>query len=119
MPPPAPITSSSSKAVIRHEVPRNRSTFGFFLRRCYAEGRGKVQMAGLANTTLDTERDYLRRTLPRAVTRGLARASRGHGVAHALRAGSVLAGVGAAGFGGAVETLAAARTRRAAVRAEM
>lgn len=107
------------EAVIRHEVPLNRSTFGFFLRRCYAEGRGKVQMAGLADTTLDTERDYLRRTLPRAVTRGLARASRGHGVAHALRAGSVLAGVGAAGFGGAVETLTAARTRRAAVRAGM
>ncbi|MCA2214361.1 glycosyltransferase family 2 protein [Jidongwangia harbinensis] len=101
-------------AVIRHEVPADRTTFGFFLRRCYAEGRGKVQMAGLLDDTHDlgTERDYLRRTLPRAVGRGLAAAGRGRGVAHALRAGSVLAGVGAAGFGGAVESLATARTRR-------
>jgi glucosyl-dolichyl phosphate glucuronosyltransferase len=30
----------------------------------------------------------------------------GRGVAHALRAGTVLAGVGAAGFGGAVESVA-------------
>jgi hypothetical protein len=54
----------------------------------------------------------LRRTLPRAVGRSLAAAGRGRGVAHALRAGSVLAGVGAAGFGGAVESLVTARARR-------
>jgi GT2 family glycosyltransferase len=103
-------------AVIRHQVPADRTTFRFFLRRCYAEGRGKVQMAALLDTTQDlgTERDYLRRTLPRAVTRGLAHASRGRGVAHALRAGTVLAGVGAAGVGGAVESLAALQTRRRA-----
>jgi hypothetical protein len=93
-------------AVIRHEVPVGRTTFRFFLRRCYAEGRGKVQMAGLLDDTQDlgTEHAYLRHTVPRAVTRGLADAGRGRGVSHALRAGSVLAGVGAAGFGGAVES---------------
>jgi len=101
-------------AVIRHEVPVDRTTFKFFLRRCYAEGRGKVQMAGLLDRSQDlaAERDYLRRTLPRAVTRSLADAGRGRGVSHALRAGTVLAGVGAAGFGGAVESLAALQTRR-------
>jgi GT2 family glycosyltransferase len=104
-------------AVIRHEVPAARSTFGFFLRRCYAEGRGKVQMAGLHQGAdgLVAERDYLRRTIPRAVARNLADAARGRGVTHALRAGTVLAGIAAAGYGGAVETLASLRTERPAV----
>jgi glucosyl-dolichyl phosphate glucuronosyltransferase len=100
-------------AVIRHEVPAASATFAFFLRRCYAEGRGKVQMAGLldGSPSLGTERAYLR-SLPRAVVRNIAAASRGRGVAHALRAGSVLAGVAAAGFGGAVETIATRRAER-------
>jgi hypothetical protein len=100
-------------AVIRHEVPAVRSTFSFFLRRCYAEGRGKVQMAGLNAKTdsLGAERDYLR-SLPRAVLRNIAAASRGHGVAHVFKAGSVVAGVAAAGFGGAVETISTRRTIR-------
>src|SRR3954447_9366274 len=65
-------------AVIRHEVPASRSTFGFFLRRCYAEGRGKVAMAGLLDgaESLGSERDYLR-SLPRAVIRNLVAATRG------------------------------------------
>jgi GT2 family glycosyltransferase len=103
-------------AVIRHEVPADRTTFGFFLRRCYAEGRGKIQMADLleGSQSLDTERDYLRRTLPRAVLRNLADAGRGRGLAHAMRAGTVVAGVAAAGYGSAVETVAAGRTVRRA-----
>ncbi|BFU44364.1 glycosyltransferase [Krasilnikovia sp. MM14-A1004] len=100
-------------AVIRHEVPADRSTFGFFLRRCYAEGRGKVQMAGLldGSESLGAERDYLW-SLPKSVVRNLAAATRGRGVAHALQAGSVVAGVAAAGWGGAVETVAGRRAAR-------
>jgi GT2 family glycosyltransferase len=96
-------------AVIRHEVPTDRSTFKFFLGRCYAEGRGKVQLARhlRGSRDLGTERDYLRRTLPRAVSRGLLDAGRGRGVAHALKAGAVMAAVGAAGFGAVVESVAA------------
>jgi hypothetical protein len=101
-------------AVIDHEVPADRSTFGFLVRRCYAEGRGKVQMAGLLGNpgTLGTERDYLRRTLPRALARNIAAAGLGRGVSHALRAGTVVAGVAAAGVGGAVESLAGFRADR-------
>jgi GT2 family glycosyltransferase len=102
-------------ASIRHRVPASASTFGFFLRRCYAEGRGKVQMAGLHDDkpeTLGTERDYLR-SLPKAVIRHLAAAGRGAGINHALRAGGVLAGVAAAGVGGAVETVSTRRAERA------
>ncbi|HET9518153.1 MAG TPA: glycosyltransferase, partial [Actinoplanes sp.] len=103
-------------AVIQHEVPASRSTFGFFLRRCYAEGRGKVQMAALNKgaQNLVAERDYLRRTVPRAIARNVVDAARGRGVAYALRAGSVLAGLAAAGYGGAVETFAARRAVRTA-----
>ena len=91
-------------AVIEHEVPVGRSTFRFFLRRCYAEGRGKVQMAALLPHTqrLGAERDYLRRTLPRAVLRDLAAAGRGQGAWHVLRAATVVAAVAAAGWGGGV-----------------
>jgi hypothetical protein len=100
-------------AMIRHAVPASASTFSFFLRRCYAEGRGKVQMAGLldGSKSLDTERSYLM-SLPRAVVRNIADAARGRGVAHALRAGGVLAGVAAAGVGGAAETIALRRAER-------
>jgi len=102
-------------AVIRHEVPARRSTFGFFLRRCYAEGRGKVQMAALDSgdtaraDALGTERAYLW-SLPRAVVRNLGAALAGRGADHALKAGGVVAGVAAAAYGGAVETF---HTRRA------
>jgi GT2 family glycosyltransferase len=96
-------------ATIDHEVPADRSTFGFLMRRCYAEGRGKVQMAGLLpkDQELGTEKDYLRRTLPRAVARNLVRAGAGRGGYHALRAATVVAAVLAAAWGGGVETLAA------------
>jgi hypothetical protein len=46
------------------------------------------------------------------VVRNIAAASRGRGVAHALKAGSVVAGVAAAGVGGAVETISTRRTVR-------
>lgn len=105
-------------AVIRHEVPAVRATFGFFLRRCYAEGRGKVQMAGLdtpADTLrsdpLGTERAYLW-SLPRAVVRNLGAALTGRGADHALKAGGVVAGVAAAAYGGAVETLHSRRAQK-------
>lgn len=102
-------------AVIAHAVPAGRDNMSFFLKRCYAEGRGKVQMAGLnEGDSLGSERDYLRRTLPRAVVRELRDAGRGRGVKHALRAGAVFVGVAAAGFGAAVEVVSTARPRRVA-----
>ncbi|MBU2668308.1 glycosyltransferase [Actinoplanes bogorensis] len=96
-------------SVIEHDVPLDRSTFRFFLRRCYAEGRGKVQMASLLprDQKLGAEQDYLKRTLPRAVASNIKAATLGRGGYHALRAATVIAAVAAAGFGGGVETLAA------------
>ena len=100
-------------AVVEHDVPAERSTFRFLLRRCYAEGRGKVQMARLlhGSRSLGTERSYLSRTLPRAVLRDLTGVVRGPDAgqparsSHAARAGTVVAAVAAAAAGGAVESL--------------
>lgn len=99
-------------AVIAHAVPAGRDNMRFFLKRCYAEGRGKVQMAGLnSGDSLGSERDYLRKTLPRAVVREIADAGKGRGAKHALRAGAVLIGVAAAGFGAVVQVASSARAQ--------
>jgi GT2 family glycosyltransferase len=100
-----------------HHVPAARARFRTFLTRCYNEGRGKVEMARLnsGRDSLTTEREYLRRTLPRAVGRGLVDTVRGRGPVNAAKAASVLAGVAAAGFGGAVEMVRGRRVAPAAV----
>ncbi|MEV4757064.1 glycosyltransferase [Micromonospora sp. NPDC049559] len=92
-------------AVVDHAVSEARARFGYFVARCWSEGRGKVAMARLDShrESLGSERDYLRRTLPRAVVRGLGDALRGRGAAHAARAATVLTGIAVAGLGGMVE----------------
>lgn len=87
-------------AVVDHFVPLARSTFAFFLRRCYSEGAGKVEMsAHLGNQRdLDDERSYLMRTLPLAVLRYV-----WSGKLH--RAFAILAGVALAAAGGAASLL--------------
>jgi glucosyl-dolichyl phosphate glucuronosyltransferase len=109
-------------AVVEHDVPAERSTFRFLLRRCYAEGRGKVQMARLLRgaKSLGAERSYLTRTLPRAVLRdlsgavGVRDAGQATRTSHAARAGTVVVAVAAAAIGGAVETLGAGRRKQRA-----
>lgn len=101
------------KAVVDHYVPAERATFRFLLRRCYAEGRGKVQMARLlhGSGSLRAERSYLTHTLPQALLRDLHGAVRPREAGQparrirAARAATVIAAVTAAAAGGAVETL--------------
>lgn len=97
-------------AVVEHVVSPDRARFGYFLSRCWSEGRGKVALARLVEgpDRLGSEQDYLRRTLPRAVLREVAAAARprrspGRGAAHLARAGVTLIGLAAAGLGGMVE----------------
>ncbi|MET0898798.1 MAG: glycosyltransferase family 2 protein [Mycobacterium sp.] len=56
-------------AVILHEVPLRRATFGFFVQRCLSEGRGKAAMRDRlgSDSAIDTERDYVRQAAVRAV----------------------------------------------------
>jgi len=98
-------------AVVTHHVPAERSTFGFFVRRSYAEGRGKAELEALlpASTALHSEREYLRRVVPAAALDGVRGAFRPGGLRRAARSGAVLTGVAAAGVGFVRGRLAAGR----------
>lgn len=94
---------------VEHAVPPERSTVGYFLRRCYLEGRGKVAMARLqrAGSDLSDERAFLTRVLGRTLPREFAGLRRAGGRRVALaRIAGLVAGLGAAGVGGAVELAA-------------
>jgi glucosyl-dolichyl phosphate glucuronosyltransferase len=90
-------------AVVDHVVPAERSTFTFFLRRCYWEGAGKVELSAHLgeDRDLDDERSYLTRTLPLALVRDLVSGQ-------FRRAGAIVAGVMLAAAGGAVSIARAA-----------
>jgi glucosyl-dolichyl phosphate glucuronosyltransferase len=49
-------------ATINHIVPRSRASLGFFIFRCFAEGRGKALMVKklelVSAAAINTERDY-------------------------------------------------------------
>jgi len=49
-------------ATINHSIPRSRVSMGFFVRRCFAEGRGKGLMANNFDSAsvVGVERDYAR-----------------------------------------------------------
>jgi hypothetical protein len=61
-------------AVVRHWVPEQRSTWPYFVRRCWAEGRSKADLRRMLVSAkpLGTERSYVRDTLRPAVVSGLA-----------------------------------------------
>ena len=67
-------------------------------------GRGKVEMGRLndGRESLQSERDYLRKTLPRGIGNGIADALRGRGLKRAAQAVAIIAGAGFAAAGGLV-----------------
>ncbi|NYF12806.1 glycosyltransferase involved in cell wall biosynthesis [Pseudoclavibacter sp. JAI123] len=91
--PQATVIFEPSSAV-SHEVAAARGTWGYFLRRCYAEGLSKASIARLQGATaaLSTEKDYVVRVLGRGVLREL-RAGRFQGAA------AIVAGLGITGVG--------------------
>lgn len=91
---------------IDHLVPAERGTFGYFLRRCYLEGRGKVAMSRLQRreSDLSDERTYLSRTLPGGVARELVGVIGPDCLGALARTSGMLAGIGAAVAGAAVES---------------
>ena len=66
-------------AVVHHRVTPERETWRYFLMRCRNEGIGKARMSGhvQAEDALDTERQYVTRTLPVGVLRGFTDTLRG------------------------------------------
>ena len=87
-------------AVILHEVPRDRASFAFFIRRCFSEGAGKAAMrAKLDGSVVSTEHDYVRRTAISGLRQIATMTSAGavHGVV-------ILLGLASAAMGYAVGT---------------
>lgn len=56
-----------------HLVGNERLTVGYFIRRCFAEGKSKAALAAVAqpSAALSTERRYVTSVLPRGVLRGI------------------------------------------------
>ncbi|MEU2349036.1 glycosyltransferase family 2 protein [Modestobacter sp. NPDC049651] len=88
-------------AVVSHEVPPERRTFAFFLRRNWLEGAGKRTMSALSqqgNEVLDEEAAFVRTMVTRGVARNLLAVFRGD-LGGPARAAAIVLGIGAAGFG--------------------
>ena len=81
---------------VDHFVPAARATTGYFRTRCIAEGRSKAVLSHLVGggSGLESERTYVRRTLPLGALRGIGSALRGDW-SGARRAGFILFGLAA------------------------
>jgi len=77
-----------------HFLSRERSRFGYFARRCWAEGLSKAQVSSShgSSEALATERTYTLRTLPVGVLRGIGAALRGD-PSGLLRSAAILVGL--------------------------
>jgi glycosyltransferase involved in cell wall biosynthesis len=66
-------------ARVRHQVPAERTTWRYFVRRCRVEAAAKAILTSLDGTSaaLASERAYVRSALPRALSRELTSAARG------------------------------------------
>ena len=79
-------------------MPQKRTTRAFFMRRCFAEGRSKADLAEYVGQSraLATERAYVARALARGTARGVGQAFRGDVTGFARSGGIVLDGTLAA-----------------------
>ena len=91
-------------AVVRHLVTGDRTTWRYFHRRCFSEGRSKAIVARRVGNRagLASERDYTRHALPAAIRRELAQGGPGW-----RRSAVIVAGLAVTGSG-----YLAGRTRR-------
>lgn len=86
------------EAVVQHRVTPNRGTWGYFRKRCVAEGRSKATVRRLSAEPLGTERDYATRILPRSFASAVR--SRFDGDPQGLRrAGAIAGGLGLTAYG--------------------
>jgi hypothetical protein len=78
---------------VEHAVPRERQSWRYFRRRCWAEGQSKALVARRVGTAaaLSAESAYALMALPAGIARGLADTARGD-AAGAIRAAAILAG---------------------------
>jgi GT2 family glycosyltransferase len=88
-------------AVVDHHVGIERTDIRYFLKRCYNEGRGKVELAHINDGRIDLpdERHYLRKTIPNGFVRNVRLAMSEGELDGIYRAGAIAGGIGAAGAG--------------------
>ncbi|HWE64438.1 MAG TPA: glycosyltransferase family 2 protein [Chloroflexota bacterium] len=89
-------------AVVKHEVPRARACWRYYLLRCFEEGRSKALVTALvgASDGLRTERAYVTRLLPQSMLDYLGQALSGRDVRGGCgRAAALMAGLIAAANG--------------------
>jgi len=81
-------------ARVHHRVPAERATWRYLLRRCWAEGLSKAQVATLTgrSSALADEREYATRTLPRAIASALGESVHGMRAGPLSQAAAVMAG---------------------------
>lgn len=87
-------------AVINHAVPADRSTVRFFVRRCFAEGHGKVVLRAqlpdqTEDPTLSEERLYIKQVLPKGIVTELGMTTQAVSRVLAIVAGAIAAALGA------------------------
>ena len=84
-------------ARVRHRVPRDRASAGYFMRRCYNEGRSKSQVVESVGGRdgLSTERAYVIRTLLGGVLRNLGASVRRVDLVGFARAAAISVGLAA------------------------
>ncbi len=83
------------RARVFHRVPQTRSSWRYFVARCYYEGRSKATIAHVvgSNDSLSAEKNYTLHILPRGVRRGLAEAIRHGDVGGLGRAAAIVGGL--------------------------
>jgi len=98
---PGGIVMYQPAARMGHYVPAARLTWRYYLRRCYFEGGSKAVVARLAGAdqALETERAYVRRTLPLGVMREVCQGVRRRDGNAFLRASAIILGLGATALG--------------------
>lgn len=92
---PSAIILYDPAAIVHHHVTSGRARWGYFRRRCLAEGRSKsavVDRTG-AGKSLSAEHAYVMRTLPGGVARGLVDTILRFDPWGLLRAGGIVAGL--------------------------
>jgi GT2 family glycosyltransferase len=99
-------------AVVHHRMDRSRTTWRYFLHRCYAEGCSKARVARLSGMSLalSSERSYLRHTIRRAIGREIRAIPRPGGRDALGRLAALVLGVSWAAAGYAQATVVRTRS---------
>lgn len=100
---PSAVLLLDPEVKVRHWVSEDRTTFKYFLRRCFWEGYSKQQLSSMVGSSdaLSTESRYTLTVLPVAVVRGLLASATtpGQRLAHLSQTGALVVGFAATVYG--------------------